>query len=206
MFLPEDFKLLMIFFRFHASSSLPNFRQNMLALYKKAFNRFKDSFYVIQRSIRNEEARGENADADKLTPLKENENQYKDFIVTFFHQQLIRGLFNQVDFGKRAMCLELLLHLKTCLSEELYKAQWYPDYMYMLFAAFNDTYESNLVMLKNLLLGLPPEIVFRKVCAAIDSYYSCLFIEIFLFMVILRIWNQFLSNHSPKLASMSNPT
>ncbi|XP_017786652.1 PREDICTED: thyroid adenoma-associated protein homolog [Nicrophorus vespilloides] len=155
-----DLKFLIRFLHYNVTTQLPNLRQQMLALYKKAFTRYKDGMYVIERNIRSlMSSEGRARGFSEIADLNTHRENYKEFVVDIFVEELTKGLYNDVNYSRRCICLELLINLKDILQPDIIEMLWNRKHVELLYQSLVDSFESNIMMATRLLLELPQSVV-----------------------------------------------
>lgn len=177
---------------------MPNTRQQMIALYKKALIRIKEGLAVLIRQgtiicnkVKADGDETKKGVVEELQLYKKQEVSYKVFIETFFHDYLCPGFHYGSNYQRRATCLELTLFMITekCVEMEELERNWKSIDTISLLGALGDTYESNISLAFQLIKKLPPHffeqvILSRKlrgiVCIiALNSSRKNLYVQIF---------------------------
>ncbi|GJQ88097.1 hypothetical protein Trydic_g13108 [Trypoxylus dichotomus] len=164
------------YFFYNVTTQMPNTRQQIIALYKKAFIRIKESMAVLVRhiaticnKIKAEVDSIQEGVLEELQLYKKQEISYKVFMETFFQEYLCSGFHSGFNYQRRSTCLELMVFMlnEKCIEPEELERKWKVTDTMILLEVLCDSYESNIAMAYDILTKLPPtafEFLHSKEC------------------------------------------
>ncbi|KRT82581.1 hypothetical protein AMK59_4444, partial [Oryctes borbonicus] len=153
------------YFFYNATTQMPNTRQQIIALYKKALVRIKGSMAVLVRHItticnriKAEADSIQEGVLEELQSYKKQEISYKVFMETFFQEYLCCGFNSGFNYQRRSTCLELTVFMlnEKCIETEELERKWKLADTMSLLEVLCDSYESNIAMAYDILTKLPP--------------------------------------------------
>lgn len=153
------------YFHYNVTTQIPNTRQQMIALYKKALTRLKESLAVLTKhhtaicnKLKAETGNTDKAIVEELQLYKTHRMNYKVFVETFFQEHLCCGFYSGYNFQRRATCLELIAFMinENCIEQEDLDRNWKSSDTMALLNVLCDSHESNVTMAFNIIKKLPP--------------------------------------------------
>lgn len=161
----NELNFLMKFFQYNVTTQEPSIKQDILALYKKALTRIKDSYMTLKRSI---DYWNQTIELNKMNKdfkiYQDRLMCYESFYETFIMNHLKKGLSTTSNIHRKSICLELIVFMSDIVPASLWNNCWRTDDTALLSDLFDDPYESMLVLALKLMNILSNRGYQHKVC------------------------------------------
>lgn len=167
IFTTWELNFLKKYFFYNVTTQMPNTRQQLIALYKKALVRIKEGLAVLVRhgvmicnKVKVEGEETKKVVLEELQLYKKQEVNYKVFTENFFQEYLCSGFHSGSNYQRRATCLELTLFMITenCIEQVELSKNWKSADTMALLKVLCDTYESNISMAFQIFKKLPTSV------------------------------------------------